>query len=208
MSIDKADLYDGLSADDKKRPVAMWFSNVVANFQVALERNMHFHAGKHSTAFCFSVPGAKEKDSGMPVTGMTGKNLEEALAILTQARPEAFPSPARFDYRITNAFAPALARSLGDERTEATRREILDPVNVARVRQELEGMQLVVLCGNRATYLKEDLLKAGLNVIQCSHTSNQGLNSRHNSAALRAPTPNERRKQRIHSWAMSLLVQL
>jgi uracil-DNA glycosylase len=135
-------------------------------------------------------------------------NLEEALAILTQARPEAFPSPARYDYRITNAFAPALARSLGDKRTEATGREILDPANVTRVRQELEGMQLVVLCGNRAAYLREELYKSGRNVIQCSHTSNQGLNSRHNSAVLRASTPNERRKRRIHSWAMSLLLQL
>ncbi|TFZ03397.1 hypothetical protein [Ramlibacter rhizophilus] len=169
---------------------------------------MHFHRGRHPTAFIFSAPGAKEKASGKPVTGDTGTNLEEALAYLADARPDVFPSRTRYDYRITNAFATPLARSLGDRRTEATREEILSPENVLRVKQELKGIPLVVLCGAKAAYLADVLRESGFQVVRCSHTGNRGLVSKHNAASKGGATPEARRALRIRAWAQCLLEQL
>ena len=171
-------------------------------------KNMHFEHGQHPIAFVFSAPGAKEKLSGRPVTGDTGTNLEEALEYLAQARPDVFFSRARYDYRITNAFSQPLAKSLGDPRTEATRREILLPANVLRVQQELKGVQLVMLCGAKAGYLYDVLHESGFEVIRCSHTSNRGLVSKHNAAAKGGATPEERRALRVQAWAKCFLKQL
>ena len=169
---------------------------------------MHFEHGQHPIAFVFSAPGAKEKLSGRPVTGDTGTNLEEALEYLVQARPDVFLSRARYDYRITNAFSQPLATSLGDSRTEATRREILLPANVLRVQQELKGVQLVMLCGAKAGYLHDVLRESGVEVIRCSHTSNRGLVSKHSTASRGGATPEERRALRVRAWAKCLLEQL
>lgn len=169
---------------------------------------MHYHPGRHPIAFVFSAPGAREKASGMPVSGMTGENLQEALALLAQVRPDLFPSADRYDYRITNAFVQPLARSLGDRRTEATRNEILAPDNVARVKRELEGMRCVVLCGDKAAHLAEALAASAFRVVRCSHTSNQALVSCHNDAATGGATPSERRKLRSRAWALFLLARL
>jgi hypothetical protein len=121
---------------------------------------------------------------------------------------DVFPSAARYDYRITNAFSKPLARSLGDTRTEATRKEILDPENVARVRRELEGMRYVILCGDRAAYLRTKLIEAGLNIICCSHTSDQGLVAIHNASAKHGATPKARKELRIRAWADSVLREM
>lgn len=169
---------------------------------------MHFHRGRHPIAFVFSAPGAREKDSGKPVIGDTGTNLEEALRYLAQARPDVFPSCRRYEYTITNAFARPLARSLGDRRTEATREEILSPENVLRIRQELKGIPLVVLCGAKAAYLKDVLRESGSRVILCSHTGNRGLVAKHNAASKGGATPEARRALRVRAWAECLLAQL
>ena len=158
---------------------------------------MHFHPGRHPIAFVFSAPGAREKDRGRPVTGDTGANLEEALGYLAQARPDVFPSRRRYDYRITNAFAQPLARSLGDRRTEATREEILSPENVVRVKQDLNGIPLVVLCGAKAAYLEDVLRESGFQVVRCSQTGKRGLVSKHNSPSKGGAPPDARRSALI-----------
>ncbi|AYQ30289.1 uracil-DNA glycosylase family protein [Polaromonas sp. SP1] len=168
---------------------------------------MHFHAGTIPIAFVFSAPGSKEKISGKPVTGVTGENLEFALKHLTIARPDLFSSSRRYDYRITNAYALALAKALGDKRSEAEPKQILEPANIERVIRELWGMKLVILCGVKAAHLKASLSTAGFRVIVCSHTSNQGLTV-HNAAARAGVTPYSRRQLRVLAWATSLLNQL
>ncbi len=86
--------------------------------------------------------------------------------------------------------------------------EILDPKNLSRLMQELSGMRLVVLCGNRAAYLAEVFREAGFNVARCSHTSNQGLVSKHNAAATGGSTPGARTTLRLRAWAACLLEQI
>src|SRR5436305_7767221 len=92
----------------------------------------HFCEGKDAkVAFVFSAPGRHEELQGAPVSGMTGSNLDAALLVLHAARPDLFPSTARYDYRITNAFAEVLHEG-AHGRTEATPKEILEPANVER----------------------------------------------------------------------------
>jgi len=126
---------------------------------------MHFHAGTHPVAFAFSAPGALEKLSGKPVTGDTGVNLEKGLVYLAAARPDIFPTAHKHDYRITNAFSAPLAKSLGHKRTEASRGEVVEASNIARVQREVQGTRYVVLCGTRPEYLKPALVQAGFKVI-------------------------------------------
>jgi uracil-DNA glycosylase len=169
---------------------------------------MHFHAGNNLTAFVFSAPGAREKLSGLPVTGDTGTNLEDGLVWLARARPDVFPSTARYDYRITNAFAKPLAKSLGDKRTEASHAEILTSANVARLLIELQGMRHVVLCGKRPGFLKPALAAAGLKVLSATHTGNQALNSIFKVSPTTSPTAADRRAVRVHTWAQAVLSEL
>jgi uracil-DNA glycosylase len=169
---------------------------------------MHFHPGNIPVAFVFSAPGSKEKECGVPVAGTTGENLEWSLERLAAARPDLFPSPHRYDYRITNAYAAPLAKVLGDTRTEASRREVLLPENVTRVKRELGGCKLVILCGGKAGHLEEALTGSGFQMVRCSHTSNQALVSVHNAAGKQGSTPQARRRLRALAWAEHLLGRL
>ena len=136
----------------------------------------HYCHGTLLTAFVLSVPGAKEVSAGKPVSGDTGKNLDAALQCLHSIDPANFPSTARYDYRITNAFSEPRAKSLGHGSSEAKPSEIRADKNVARVIEDLSGCELVILCGNKAQLLAMALKQCGKRVIKVPHPGNRGLN--------------------------------
>lgn len=173
-------------------------------------KKAHYCEGRDArVAFVFSAPGRHEELQGAPVSGMTGSNLDAALLVLHAARPELFPSTARYDYRITNAFAGVLHEG-AHGRTEATPKEILEPANVERVLKELEGVESAILCGGKPALLKDRIEAHGLRAAVVCHCGNRGLVGRYAGrpelAAL--ATGSERRLKRAGLWAEEILSQL
>ena len=171
------------------------------------KRSAHFNQGKLSTAFVFSAPGAKEEEAQCPVVGATGDNLSWALQDLVNNDSKRFPSTNRYDYRLTNAFVHPLSKG-ADGRTEASKAEILNPANIARVKRDLAGCDVVILCGARAGFLLEHLKDLPSTVVEASHTSNQALVAKHNLAGKKGKTPNERRRLRAGDWAQHVYSRL
>ena len=173
-------------------------------------KKAHYCEGRGArVAFVFSAPGRHEELQGAPVSGMTGSNLDAALLVLHAARPELFHSTARYDYRITNAFAGVLHEG-AHGRTEATPKEILEPANVSRVLSELSGVRAAVLCGAKPQLLREKIEAAGIKTVCACHCGNRGLVGRYAGrpelAAL--ATGSERRVKRAGLWAEEILAQL
>lgn len=161
-------------------------------------------------AFLFSAPGRLEERAGAPVAGGTGANLDDALAWLHRQAPGLFPSPRRYDYRVTNAFAEVLYEGKHG-RTEASKAEILAPENLARVLRELEGVEAVVLCGGRACLVKPALESAGLKVVEACHCGNRGLVGRYRTSHPEVSvlaTGSERRRKRAELWGADVLAAL
>ena len=142
--------------------------------------------------------------------GTTGENMTTALSLLCDLRPDLFPSADRTHYRITNAFAHPLARSLGHTRTEATKGEVLAVENISRVLTELDGCSLILLCGTRATWLLPHVSAvSGRHTVAMSHLSNQALASKHNTVYARnRPTSTMRRRARVQSWVQDAINKL
>ena len=102
---------------------------------------------------------------------------------------------------------------MGDARTEADDAEIRLPANIARVRDELIGCRLVVLCGDKAKLLKKHLTDFA--VVSAGHLSMTGLNRRWPDRKQLAANPNwttlstdERTAQRISCWARDVAGQV
>lgn len=171
--------------------------------------NSHYCRGILDVAFVFSVPGANERRDCRPVAGQTGSNLSIALQELNLLRSDLFASTNRYDYRITNAFDQAIARSLGDDRSEASISDVRSPSNVNRVVQELSGCRLVVLCGRRAQLLSDPICKMPTKIVHVSHIGNAALNSAYPSANIPSLSdPTERRQYRIGMWVVELMTKL
>lgn len=164
----------------------------------------HQNPGLCLVAFVFSVPGAKE--DRRPIAGATGLNLDHALKVLHSAKPSLFVHRYRYGYRIANAWRDQMARSLGNKTSEASNGQILKPDNVARLVSELQGVELVVLCGKRPGYLKNELEKK-FNVVSWWHTSAQALSSKFNTE-VQQPTASERNVERAEAWALGLLQEI
>jgi hypothetical protein len=166
----------------------------------------HFCRGHIPVAFVFSAPGEKEMRVRKPVAGETGTNLDSALIHLNSARPTLFPSSHRYEYRITNAFSTPIAVALGHRRSEALDTEIQAPHNVQRVLQELEGCSLIVLGGNKARLLAQDIRESGKTVVEVPHVGNTGLNGKYKVPdRLKVSSPRARRKYRVRLWADAVL---
>jgi hypothetical protein len=170
----------------------------------------HFWQGSLQVAFVFSAPGTWEAHQLKPVFDVTGKHLDMALGChLTQALPSVFASCDRYDYRITNASAIPVSLALGHGKTEAARSEVMKEANRDRVRAELVGCQLVVLCGKRAHLLEKHL--TGFPLVLVGHISMSGLNMgwSHDSQLALDPdwsekTGKQRTAVRIAHWARNV----
>jgi hypothetical protein len=166
----------------------------------------HFCRGWIPVAFVFSAPGEAEMRAGKPVAGETGTNLESALAYLHSAQPARFPSPHRYDYRITNAYPEPIAIVLGHRESEAGDTEVRDPRNVERVLRELEDCNLVVLSGNKAAVLAQAIRGSGRQVVRVPHVGNKGLNGKFKVPDhLKPGSASARRQHRIQLWANAVL---
>jgi hypothetical protein len=167
----------------------------------------HFCRGHIAVAFVFSAPGEKEVRAGKPVAGDTGTNLELALSHLHLAQPTVFPSVHKYDYRITNATSTPIAVKLGHSASEARDTEIQDPDNVRRVLREVEGCSLVVLSGNKARLLAQDIRESGKTVVEVPHVGNRGLNRSYKKMPdhLKLASPLACREHRVQLWADDVL---
>jgi uracil-DNA glycosylase len=171
--------------------------------------SVHFNNGRLGVAFVFSAPGAREIAAGKPVAGVSGENLDFALEYLHAKCSRLFASPQRYAYRITNASSLPLARSRGDLASEAKPAHIVERANIARIKRELRGCDLVILCGRRAELLSPLIVTPGRAIISMSHIGNRALatkysGSRHSAGA----SPLARRKSRARAWARELLRSL
>lgn len=170
---------------------------------------VHFWRGNHPLAFVFSVPGRLEIQACRPVSGVTGENLEMALAHLNKMMPHLFPSPDRYAYRIANAYRHPMAKALGHRKTEASAKQILHSENIARVISEINGCDLVVLCGKNAKLLSAHLCSSGRHIFEMCHTSNQALARCYRVAShSHEMTGRSRREVRVKMWAMELVEKL
>jgi uracil-DNA glycosylase len=171
----------------------------------------HFNQGLYPIAFVFSVPGTHESSSKRPVTGDTGVNLCMALELLVEKKNEVFPSLCRYDYRITNAFATPTSIALGDRYTEASNKQVMQPENIQRVKNEVRGCSYIILCGGRAQKLRCHLQSEGVTLIEISHISNSGLNnpySKHKAGTETVFDSSVRKRIRIRNWALALIQQI
>ncbi len=132
------------------------------------------------TAFIFSCPGQEERKSGKLVNGQTGKNLDGMLSILRQQYPDIFPSDNRYDYRITNSSEQVHYQAY-DHKSEPGKKEIMDPQNLLRLKQDIEGYRYVITFGRcAAAAAKEAASRFGLEqtvFLYSQHLSFLSLNS-------------------------------
>ncbi len=169
----------------------------------------HYWKGELPIAFVFSVPGGRENLEGRPASGATGEYLSHALEYLYSQRPCVFSSVNRYAYRITNAFDRPIARSLGSASSEASNRQVQAPENVARVLIDLDGCNLVVLCGIKAQLLAEAICLPGRTIVCAWHTSNQALSTKYRAPNILKLTDSFARRQlRVQFWAQELLDSL
>lgn len=126
-------------------------------------------------AFMFSCPGQKEETNNRPVTGVTGENLDILLGMLNQKNPTLFPYADRYHYRITNAWSQIEYKAKSG-RTEAKLSEIKNPLNIQRIREDIQGMDYVIFFGKSAQAANKYLNLDGVKVIFSRHTSFQSLN--------------------------------
>lgn len=136
-------------------------------------------------------------------------NLTIALRFLVSKEPKLFSSTDRYGYRITNAFDQPMAASLKSGASEAKASQILEPGNVKRVVEELQGCGLVVLCDRKAQLLTKEVERAGMRAVHAWHTGNRALIAKHQGEDVaRASTALARRQLRAHLWAKDLLVDI
>ncbi len=169
----------------------------------------HYWQGQLPVAFVFSVPGSHEKSASYPVAGATGENLSFALEHLHSELPAVFSSTDRYAYRITNAYSKPIAKSLGDASSQASNSQVQASENIARVLRDLDGCNLVILCGIKAQLLAESIRHPRRTVVYSWHISNQALSNKFNSPDVcKLPDPSARRQLRAKLWAYELLNSL
>lgn len=165
----------------------------------------HYNHGYLPLAFVFSVPGAVESNEHRPVSGATGENLSIALTYLHSWVPHLFESLDRYAYRITNTYVYPIAKSLGYKYSEARKADVVSFENIDRVRQDIVGCSVVVLCGLRAQLLSPYISTTGIATINAWHTSNQALSKKYNTLEIKGiPNATLRRNNRSRLWAKDL----
>lgn len=135
----------------------------------------HFWKGNKdcSVAFVFSAPGRMESNSGRPVTGDTGSNMDEILKELNHLDSKTFPSGNRYDYLITNSSPRVFYAKKDNGRTEDKVKNINDSKNIERILNEIMDCSIVILCGKRAQKIKPHI--KGKKIVTCCHFGNKGL---------------------------------
>lgn len=195
-----------MSFFDKLFSFASAFSEAAERAQKQQERKMSksssYQKGRsnNKTTIVLSAPGQAEEEAGRPAAGQTGKNINGMLKAANKKDPKTFPSANKDDYTITQASSKVEYKSKTG-RTEASSREINDPTNLRKVKDNLKGAKTVVALGSKAN---EAVKKAGFRgeIISGSHPSNQNLNRNFQS---NKETPSERHDDRLDQYTNELL---
>ena len=171
----------------------------------------HFWYGSKNcrTAFVLSTPGQKEEEEGCPASGDTGDNISEALKILNESLPRYFPSIDKTYYRITNSTTKIMYASVSNGKSEEKQKNVLKSDNINRINNELNGIKLVILCGNNANLLFE-YISNGI-IIKVCHPGNRGLNQKYRNDSRPLSTISDRKSRklkRIELWANEILDKL
>jgi hypothetical protein len=157
-----------------------------------------------TTAFVFSCPGQKEELLGHPCAGATGRNLDAALPKLHAQAPQFFASSSRSAYVLTNSWSQ-VEYPTKTGRSEATATEILSPDNLNRLERELDGITIILICGQKAKHAVLELQAQGrlakTKVAIVMHLSPLAVNSH---AAWRGKSGDER----LALWAADAIAQL
>lgn len=177
-----------------------------------VEFKTHYCSGlaQSRIAFVFSWPGKKEELGGKPTAGATGENLNELLNILSRAKPDLFQSTNCYDYRITNSVSEVLYKEKNG-RTEPNGGEVLASENLSRLANDLENIDMVFYCGNKAE-LAVSSLSTELPSFSLPHLGNQSRNTKYPTETLGTfegeNTSKNRRLRRIELVADDVLKQL
>jgi hypothetical protein len=153
------------------------------------------------TGFVFICPGRHEANRGYPCAAGTGANLNRALAVLSEARAQDFVSSNRAAYVVTNAW-PNVEYPALTGRSVPSEPEVLQSENLARLAEELRGLQVVVACGQQAHVAVRALQQSGrlaAHVAYGRHLSQRSVNMI--SGATDTPG-------RIRRWCELVLAQL
>lgn len=114
-----------------------------------------YNPGKNISpvAFMFACPGQKEQQAGKVVAGVTGKNLNKLLEILSKSEDEKiralFPSTDRYDYLITNS-SDKIHYPAYDSTSLPKKSEYSDDANLNRLYNELDHIEYVIAFGAQA----------------------------------------------------------
>ena len=136
---------------------------------------IHLQVGKRKrVAVVFSCPGRHEEVAGHPAAGITGRNLERILSLLSKALHRS--DLTRSDITITNAW-PKVEYKSKTGRSEATAREVNAPENLERLQQELEEItDFVIFCGETARVVARNLqLKHKPRYVYIRHIGLRGM---------------------------------
>lgn len=180
------------------------------DFQGPGDIKVHYCKGRFPVAFVLSAPGSEEVKARRPVAGErgTGRNLEDGLTLLREMRPDWFPGKCRYEYRITNAFdVPQSKRMTG--RSEADFSAVKRRAD--EVAEDLQGCNLVILCGKRAQSLEDRLRMTMKGVVfaRVCHPGARGLSATYRNDVLRMHAlPEVRSKERVRRWAEDVCKQL
>lgn len=146
-----------------------------------------------------SAPGRAELFSDRPIAGQIGKTLQIALKELQERFPDSFTSGQLEDYRITNSVTDVKCVSITNS-TEASNKNIQQPNNIARLKEELKDVDVVLALGDKAQ-LAIEMTNFNGQVLRGSHPSFTTLNARFKSDKL---TAEERTNHRIQQWVQTI----
>lgn len=143
-----------------------------------------------AVVFVFSCPGQEEEKSGRVCTGRTGEHLDYLVGLLNDERPDVFKYRDRYSYRITNASDRVYYKATTDS-TEAPDSDIKDPINIARISDEVKNAKYI-LCMGRKAHTAVELAHPKGKIIISDHLSLSNLNR--NSKYKDMETPSEKIK--------------
>lgn len=145
-----------------------------------INQTAHFNLGiRKDIALIFSCPGQEEECNSAPVSGKTGDNLELVLRFLeTNGVLSSFKS--RYDFRITNASSTVHFKAKTN-RTEELNSVLFEDNNLARLYNEIHGIQKYVICfGLKAEITLKKMLSNNLynkGIYKPIYTKHLGLKS-------------------------------